>query len=49
MGNLVHSVENEDVCNMKCLSQCEVNDMKLIDFEFESDGVTCNSCTCTCR
>ena len=48
MGSIVHTIKDENICEMRCISQCDVSGYKLKKFKFDSGGVGCNSCTCIC-
>ena len=48
MGSIVHTIKNEDVCEMRCRSQCEVNNFNYRKIIYEDGGIGCNSCTCLC-
>ena len=49
MNMVSHSVGDEYVCRNKCLSQCEVKELKLYRSEFTRNMGGCNNCTCFCR
>ncbi|MBM3200111.1 hypothetical protein FJZ53_04170 [Candidatus Woesearchaeota archaeon] len=48
IGNVLHSVTDEDQCKMKCLNQCSTIGMERDKVVFSKGINTCNSCECYC-
>ena len=49
VGQLIHTVNNEGTCMMKCKTECEVRDMKFFNLEFIEIENDCNKCSCYCK
>jgi hypothetical protein len=49
VGNLIHSIQDEGVCEQKCKTDCDVRDMFYYDFEFTEKMGDCHECKCYCR
>ena len=48
-GNLLHTIEDEGDCNLKCVAECEIRTLELEDSEFMARPNNCNICTCSCK
>ncbi len=49
MNMISHSIKDESVCRSKCLSQCNVKDLRFRKVEFYENPRGCNNCTCFCK
>ena len=46
---VLHTVESDGVCKIRCKSQCEVDDLKYDNHVFTMQVVGCHNCTCYCQ
>ncbi len=49
VGQLVHTVGDEDVCEMRCKTECGVKMGEFIESDFEEIENDCNKCSCFCK
>jgi hypothetical protein len=49
LGNLIHTVNDEGVCEQKCHAQCDVREMEFVRSEFKESLVDCHTCNCYCK
>jgi len=49
VGQLMHTIEGSDSCEIRCGTECEVREMNFYDSEFTKHENDCNSCECYCK
>ncbi len=50
IANMIsHTIENEQVCEIRCSSQCESRNLRIKRYEFVFNPIGCHNCTCFCR
>ena len=49
VGQLIHTIENSDTCEMRCKTECSVREMSFHDSEFVEKENDCNECNCYCK
>lgn len=48
-NNIMHTISSKEVCQVRCKSQCEAMEYRLLNFEFDQSDTRCNSCRCSCK
>lgn len=48
-GNLMHEIETDAICKIRCDNFCEVSNLIFLDYHFIKNEGECNSCSCTCK
>jgi len=48
MGNLMHSINNEGECKLRCINHCDIREMNFEGFEFIEETTACSHCGCSC-
>lgn len=49
IGNLIHQVRDAGDCKIRCINECDIQDMKFDSIEFSSPDNSCNICDCYCN
>jgi len=49
VGNLMHTINNDDDCKRQCKSDCQVREMNFQRFVFTKVPNNCNECSCYCK
>lgn len=49
VGQLIHTVPDEDICKSKCLVACEVREKSFVRINFTENKGDCNDCGCFCE
>ena len=49
MGNLLHTIKNEDACKIKCRAQCMTIELEYGSSFFNESLKSCNTCECNCK
>lgn len=49
VGNLIHQIDDEGICEARCKTNCQVREMNYIRFEFLEVEGDCNVCDCYCK
>lgn len=49
VGNLIHSIQDQDVCGQKCRTDCGVRNLFYQDSKFTERPGDCNECKCYCK
>lgn len=49
VGNLIHSIQDEGVCEQRCKIDCDVRGLFFYDSEFSESPNDCHKCRCFCR
>lgn len=49
VGQLIHSIEDENDCQLKCRTNCNVRGETYLYEEFIKSENNCHTCTCSCR
>ncbi len=49
VGQLIHTVETEDVCEQRCKTNCQIREKEYVQHEFSLVPNDCNQCTCYCE
>ena len=47
--NLMHTVNNEEECDIQCLGRCESLKLKKVKSVFTEAEAGCHDCSCVCR
>ena len=48
MGNVIHNLEDEGDCKIKCENNCKFRELEYYNSSFISQETTCNLCDCWC-
>ncbi|MFH1802002.1 MAG: hypothetical protein ABH864_00960 [archaeon] len=49
VGNLIHPIQDEGICEQRCKMDCDVRGLFFYDFEFTESVGDCHTCKCRCR
>ena len=49
VGKLIHTINNEEECKVRCFSECSVKNKEYFSSNFTLGNETCNSCACSCK
>ncbi len=49
LGNLIHSIKDEGICQAKCKTYCETRELNYQNSEFILKENDCNLCNCYCK
>jgi len=49
LNNLVHQINDEGTCKIKCINECNFKKMKFYNSAFTSKNNSCNLCNCYCK
>lgn len=48
-GKIIHPIDREEDCAIKCVARCEVQSLSYINSEFIKKEERCNFCQCLCK
>jgi hypothetical protein len=49
LGNLIHNIQNDGGCKVKCADNCEIRGMEFHNYSFTFQEASCHTCECYCR
>ncbi|MFA5857104.1 MAG: hypothetical protein WC867_07105 [Candidatus Pacearchaeota archaeon] len=49
MNTILHQIENEDKCKIRCYNECNIRKMKFFRVEFSFQENSCHKCDCYCK
>lgn len=49
VGQIIHTINDESICKMKCNAECEVREMQFRSSEFTKKEGDCHECRCYCK
>ena len=49
VGKLIHTIDDEGTCQLKCRATCEVKGLQLDRVTFVQGDNQCNRCECACK
>lgn len=49
VGQLIHTIEQEETCELRCKSNCDIRELEYVSHTFTSIDRDCNSCNCVCK
>ncbi len=49
VGRLIHSINDENTCELMCKTTCSTLEMKFQSSEFMKKEEDCNKCSCNCK
>jgi hypothetical protein len=49
VGQLIHTLNDESECKVRCRTTCELRGVQFYDFEFVQKTEDCNTCKCYCK
>lgn len=49
VGNLIHTIDDEGICEARCKTQCGVREMSFVRSEYKKVEKDCNICDCYCK
>ncbi|GBE20088.1 hypothetical protein BMS3Abin17_00822 [archaeon BMS3Abin17] len=48
VGKLIHTIKDDNTCEFRCKTNCEVREMLFYKSDFLKNQGDCNECTCYC-
>jgi hypothetical protein len=48
-GQLIHSIKDESICELRCKSDCTLRSMSFVKSEFNQKTDDCSTCNCYCK
>lgn len=49
LGNLMHSINSEGECRLRCINTCGISNLEFEKSEFTPNENDCNACNCYCN
>jgi hypothetical protein len=49
LGNLLHSINEQGECRLRCKNNCEIRNLNFENSEFREEENNCHTCDCYCR
>jgi len=49
LNNLIHEIKGEGDCNIRCINECRLNEMEILEYEFIENKTSCHLCKCHCE